>query len=96
MALGISHLTRSPGRATALGIVVIGFFGALPPIMDFLHSFHGWPSFLTHLRMLVPAGAEMSLWRFSPVPLISGSFHLMILGLTYLMAGAAFFCRRDV
>ena len=96
LALGLSHLTRSPGRATSLGIVAIGLLGALPPVMDFLHTFHGWPSFLTHLRMLVPAGAEMSLWRFSPVPLISGSFHLVILGLTYLMAGAAFFCRRDV
>ena len=96
LALGLSHLTRSPGRATSLGIVAIGLLGALPPVMDFLHTFQGWPSFLTHLRMLVPAGAEMSLWRFSPVPLISGSFHLVILGLTYLMAGAAFFCRRDV
>ena len=96
LALGLSHLTRSPGRATSLGIVAIGLLGALPPVMDFLHTFQGWPSFLTHLRMLVPAGAEMSLWRFSPVPLISGSFHLVILGFTYLMAGAAFFCRRDV
>ena len=96
LALGISHLTRSPGRATSLGIVAIGLFGALPPLMDFLHTFQGWPGVLTHLRMLVPAGAEMSLWRFSAVPLLSGSFHLVILGLTYLMAGAAFFCRRDV
>ena len=96
LALGLSHLTRSPGRATSLGIVAIGLLGALPPVMDFLHTFHGWPSFLTHLRGLVPAGAEMSLWRFSAVPLLSGSFHLVILGLTYLMAGAAFFCRRDV
>lgn len=96
LALGISHLTRSPGRATSLGIVAIGLLGALPPVMDFLCTFTGAPDALTHLRMLVPAGAEMSLWRFSPVPLISGSFHLVILGLTYLMAGAAFFCRRDV
>jgi ABC-type transport system involved in multi-copper enzyme maturation permease subunit len=96
LALGISHLTRSPGRATSLGIVAIGLFGALPPIMDFLCAFKGAPGVLTHLRMLVPAGAEMSLWRFSSVPLLTGSFHLVILGLTYLMAGAAFFCRRDV
>jgi len=96
LALGISHLTRSPGRATSLGIVAIGLFGALPTIMDFLCAFKGAPGVLTHLRMLVPAGAEMSLWRFSSVPLLTGSFHLVILGLTYLMAGAAFFCRRDV
>jgi len=96
LALGISHLTRSPGRATSLGIVAIGIFGALSPVVDFLCASKGAPGVLTHLRMLVPAGAEMSLWRFSAVPLLSGSFHLVILGLTYLMAGAAVFCRRDV
>ena len=96
LALGISHLTRSPNRATALGILAVCMFGALPPLMELLHNVAEWPVALTHLRMLVPAGAEMSLWRFSPVPLAAGSFHLVTLGLTYLMAGAAFFCRRDV
>jgi hypothetical protein len=46
--------------------------------------------------MLVPAGAEMSLWRFSAPPLVSGSFHLVTLGFVYLMAGAAVFGRSDV
>jgi ABC-type transport system involved in multi-copper enzyme maturation permease subunit len=96
LALGLSHLTRSPSRATAFGIIAICLFGALPPLTEFLHTTAGWPAALTHVRMLVPAGAEMSLWRFSPVPLAAGSFHLITLGLTYLMAGAAFFCRRDV
>ncbi len=96
LALGLSHLTRSPSRATAFGIIAICLFGALPPLTEFLHTTAGWPAALTHVRMLVPAGAEMSLWRFSPVPLAVGSFHLITLGLTYLMAGAAFFCRRDV
>ena len=96
LALGLSHLTRSPNFATALGILAMCLFGALPPVMDLLHNAAGWPAALTHVRMLVPAGAEMSLWRFSPVPLATGSFHLVMLGLTYLMAGAAFFGRRDV
>lgn len=96
LALGLSHLTRSPGRATAYGILAICLFGALPPLMDFLHANADWPAALTQVRMLVPAGAEMSLWRFSAVPLATGSFHLIILGLVYLMAGAAVFDRSDV
>lgn len=96
LALGLSHLTRSPSRATAFGILAICLFGALPPLMDILHATAGWPAALTQVRMLVPSGAEMSLWRFSPVPLAAGTFHLVTLGLTYLMAGAGFFCRRDV
>ena len=96
LALGLSHLTRSPGRATALGILAICLFGALPPLMDLLHSAAGWPAAVTQVRMLVPAGAEMSLWRTSLVPLVSGSFHLVTLGFVYLMAGAAVFGRSDV
>ena len=96
LALGLSHLTRSPGRATSLGIFAICIFGALPPLMDLLHTVAGWPVALTHLRMLVPSGAEMSMWRFSAVPLVTGGFHLITLGLVYLMAGAAAFGRSDV
>ena len=96
LALGLSHLTRSPGRATACGILAICLFGAVSPLMDFLHATAGWPAAVTHVRMLVPAGAEMSMWRFSVAPLVSGSFHLATLGLVYLMAGAAVFGRSDV
>ena len=96
LALGLSHLTRSPGRATAYGILAICLFGAVPPLFDFLHSAADWPDAVTHVRMLVPSGAEMSLWRFSPVPLVSGSFHLVTLALVYLMAGVAVFSRSDV
>lgn len=96
LALGLSHLTRSPGRATAYGLLAICLFGALPPLLDFLHAAAGWPAAVTQVRMLVPAGAEMSLWRFSAPPLVSGAFHLATLGFTYLMAGAAVFGRSDV
>jgi ABC-type transport system involved in multi-copper enzyme maturation permease subunit len=96
LALGLSHLTRSPGRATALGIFAICIFGALPPLMDFFHSHSGWPVAVTQVRMLVPAGPESQLWRFSAAPLMTGSFHLVLLGLVYLMAGVAVFSRRDV
>jgi hypothetical protein len=96
LALGLSHLTRSPGRATALGIFAICIFGALPPLMDFFHSHSGWPVAVTQVRMFVPAGPETLLWRFSAVPLVTGSFHLMLLGLVYLMTAVAVFSRRDI
>ena len=96
LALGLSHLTRSSGKATAFGIMAICLCGMLPPILEFLHTNADWPVAATHIRMLVPAGAEMSLWRFSAAPLISGSFHLVTLGFAYLMSGVAFFERSDV
>lgn len=96
LALGLSHLTRSPGRATALGIFAICVFGVIPPLSDFLHSHSGWPVAVTQVRMFLPAGPETLLWRFSAIPLVTGSFHLVILGLVYHMAGVAVFSRRDV
>jgi hypothetical protein len=37
----------------------------------------------------------MGLWRTSFTPQAVAVFHLVTLGLVYLMAGAAVFCRRD-
>lgn len=96
LALGLSHLTRSPGRATALGILAICFCAASSPLVGFLHSRFGLPDAVLQLRMLFPGSAEDSLWRFSLTPLATGSLHLLLLGLSYLMAGVAVFCRRDV
>ena len=96
LALGLSHLTQSPGRATAFGIFAICIFTAVPPILKLGTSAFGWPSALMHLEMLIPSGAEPSLWRSSAIPLMTGSFHLAVLGFAYLSAGAAFFARRDV
>ena len=64
--------------------------------MDYFHSHSGWPVAVTQVRMFVPAGPETLLWRFSAVPLVTGSFHLVLLGLVYLMAGVAVFSRRDI
>jgi ABC-type transport system involved in multi-copper enzyme maturation permease subunit len=96
IALGLSHLTRSPGRATSLGIFAVCILGVLSPVLTFLHSRYNLPDAVLHLKMLAPACAEPSLWRFDAVPLVSGSFHLVILGLVYLMAGSSFFSRSDV
>ncbi len=82
LALGLSHLTRSGMRATAFGILGIGACEVLP-------------HFFPEVEMLVPAGARMGLWRTSFAPQAVAVFHLATLGLVYLTAGAAVFCRRD-
>ena len=96
LALGLSHLTCSPGRATALGILAICLSAAASPLIAFLHSRFGLNDAVLQLQMLFPGAAEDSLWRFSPTPVATSFFHLLALGLSYLMAGAAVFCRRDV
>lgn len=96
LALGLSHLTRSPGRSTSFGIFAICLFHAIPPLLKFFHSRFGWHDAVLHAEMLLPSGAESSLWRFDVVPVVAGSFHLLLLGLVYLMVGAAVFSRRDV
>ena len=96
LALGLSHLTRSPGRSTAFGIFAICDFAAASPLLGFFHSHFGWPDWVLHATMLFPGSAENSLWRFSLTPVLTGGFHLLVLGLVYLMAGAAVFSRRDV
>ena len=96
LALGLSHFTSSPGRATALGIFAICIFAVGSPVIGFIHSHFGLPDAVLQLRMFLPSSAEDSLWRFSATPLAVGSFHLLVLGLVYLMAGAAVFSRRDI
>jgi ABC-type transport system involved in multi-copper enzyme maturation permease subunit len=96
LALGISHLTRSPGKATAFGIFAICVMGMLPPLLKFGCSAFGWPESLLQIETVLPSGPESSMWRSDVVPVVTGSFHLLLLGLVYLSAGVAVFSRRDV
>ena len=82
VALGLSHLTRSSMRATAFGILAIGACEALP-------------HFFSDVELVVPSGPRLGLWRTSFTSQAVAAFHLVTLGLTYLLAGAAVFSRRD-
>ena len=95
LALGLSHMMRASGKAVALGLVCIGLFKALPNVVGHFVGQGDWPAALLHLESLVPSCAEPALWRNSAVAVASGACHLVTLGLVYLMAGAAFFARRD-
>ena len=95
VALGISHLTRTSGKALALGLLFMLLFAALPGLLGLLVEKCGWPQAVLHLEAVVPSYAEHSLWRNSPVAVAVASFHLATLGFLYLMAGAAVFARRN-
>ncbi len=94
LALGVSHLTRSGSRATAIGLVALAIFTVWPGLLKLWARSFGCP-WLDHFDALVPSSALLSLWRQSVAPLFAGGVHLLVLGLTYLMFGHLVFARRD-
>ena len=94
--LGLSHIVKSGGKATAL--CVLALLGAaawslmLKNLAENVAGF-GWAG---HLDALVPNSAWTLLWRRSPAVLLQGVVHLAALSFLYLALGAAVFRRRDV
>ncbi|MBQ9430881.1 MAG: ABC transporter permease subunit [Kiritimatiellae bacterium] len=95
MALGVSHLTRSGSKATALGILVMALFALVPACCDFFAEPVGWQSYLPQLAQLVPGGHKSSISRSSLPVFIHASLFLIALGGCYLSAGFWFFRKRD-
>ena len=89
LALGISHLSRSGSKATALGIAATVVWFAAPPLLKNFAG--GYPA----LRLIFPGGVEDALWRSSLEPVAYAALWLAALGLMYLSVGAAVFARRD-
>ena len=94
--LGLSHIVKSGGKATALGILALlgaaMWSLALRNLAENVAGF-GWAE---HLDALVPNSAWTLLWRRSPAVLFQGVVHLSVLSFLYLALGAAVFRRRDV
>ena len=94
--LGLSHIVKSGGKATALGILAL--LGAvawslmLKNIAENVTGF-GW---VGHLDALVPRSVWTCLWRRSPAVVLQGVVHLAALAFLYLSLGAAVFRRRDI
>ena len=94
--LGLSHIVKSGGKATALGILAL--LGAvawelmLKNLAENVTGF-GWAG---HLDALVPDSAWTLLWRRSPAVVLQGVVHLAALAFLYLSLGAAVFRRRDI
>ena len=94
--LGLSHIVKSGGKATALGILALlgaaMWSLALRNLAENVAGF-GWAG---HLDALVPNSAWTLLWRRSPAVVLQGVVHLGALAFLYLGLGAAAFRRRDV
>ena len=94
--LGLSHVVRSGGKATALGILAL--LGAAAWNLMLTNVANGVPGFAwaSHLDGLVPNAAWPLLWRRSPSAVLQGVVQLSALAFFYLSLGAAVFRRRDV
>ena len=91
--MGLSHIVRSGGKATALGILALLGAAAWSPMLGNFTDALPW---LEHLDGLVPQSAQACLWRRSVPALAFGAVHLAALAFLYLSLGAAVFRRRDV
>ncbi|MCQ2394598.1 MAG: ABC transporter permease subunit [Kiritimatiellae bacterium] len=94
VALGISHLSRTGSRATALGIFAVTVLGILPTLLSFFGTKFDL-AWLSNFDCLSPSSVTTLLWRQSAEPLGEAAFRLVVLGLFYLLLGSAVFRRRD-
>ena len=94
MALGLSHITRSGGFATALGIFAFVALSVFPQMLQVNAEWLGVP-WLENFDVLVPVTARGYLWRRGTGALSVAAAHLLILGFTYLALGYAVFRRKD-
>ena len=94
--LGLSHIVKSGGKATALGILaLLGALAWIPMLDNLAESVPGF-GWALHLDALVPRSAWTLLWRRSPAVVFQGVVHLVSLAFLYLALGAAVFRGRDV
>ena len=94
--LGLSHLVKSGGKATALCILALLGTAAWEPMLNNLAenvTGFGWAS---HLDVLVPNSSWTLLWRRSVPAVLEGVVRLASLAFFYLALGAAVFRRRDI
>jgi hypothetical protein len=95
LATGISHWTRAPGRATALGLIALLVLGVLGWASN--HYYGGGPRQLWHLgSVFTPQAHRLDLWRWDPAHLVPAVGHLVTLGWVFLLGGYAWFRRRDL
>ena len=94
--MGLSHLVKSGGKATALGVLAMLGAAAWEPMLKNLAENVAGLGWVGHLDALVPGSAWTLLWRRSPAVVLQGVVHLAALAFLYLALGAAVLRRRDV
>lgn len=93
---GVSHLTKTGAKATALSVLAMIGVTAWPTMLSNLAAVDGLLEWVVHFDVFSPAEVSRLVWRRSPEVLLQGVVHLAALGLFYLSLGAAVFRRRDV
>lgn len=96
VALGVSHLTSSGSKATAMGIFAIGMCFALEVLLAHFTEPEGWRSFFPHIAQLLPSTHKLALWRNASKPLIHGMAFMLSLGALYMTLGFMWFRRKDI
>ncbi len=94
MALGVSHFSRTGGKAVSMALMVSFAFSILPVVLHMNAELFDLPQ-LEYLDVLVPGSARTLLWRSDPLIFISAVAHLLLLGVFYLLCGHSVFARRD-
>ena len=95
LLMGLAHLSRSPGRCTAISLMAL--FG-LSVLAWALTTFDGdgVRSLFPVLYQLLPQAYRLDLWRSSFSFVAPAVVTLLALGSTYLLAGYAWFRRSDL
>lgn len=94
--LALSHLPRSGGKATVLGILAMMAAVVWPRALAKLVAACPALGWTEALDLFAPQTAQALLWRRSPAAIFQGVVTLGALAFFYLALGAAVFRRRDV
>jgi len=87
VCLGASLVAKTPGKATALAMLLMMAFSVLKYFVR---------RYAPALDFLLPQGCEMLLWRSSPAALLEGVVGVVAVAFLWCGLGAAVFARRDV
>lgn len=94
VVMGLSHITRSAGRATGYALFAVVALMILPGVLKLNADWLDLP-WLENLDVLSPSSATSLLWRNSSQAALDAVFRLFMLAFFYLMCGFAIFSRRD-
>jgi hypothetical protein len=95
LALGVSHVTRSPSRAVGAALATL-FIVGLVAWVSAKYEGEGLARLWAAARGLTPQAYRVDLWYRSPARFIPAAVSLAALGATYAVAGFLFFRRRDL
>lgn len=95
LALGVSHVTRSPSRATGVALAVL-FAVSLLAWVSAKYAGEGWAALWNAARAVTPQAYRVDLWFRAPARFLPAAVSLAALGAVYAAAGFLLFRRRDL